>query len=740
MKQLRQTIMKLLCFALLLTINLTAFAQSKETPNTSKTQRIKWKYSASNTEYGPMDALVELEYYFFRAPGAARDKYTLESHVRFISMEYIGNRWKYHGKVYTSDVLQSWDSRGLDCFRDVILDRVNIKIGFNGVNNAKKIDIEMGNNYDWGLCEISNTFDLNDISLNVVLATCSYIGCKDGNCVNQRIDNFEKGVKNQNEYKSNIQEADQAYNSKNWQVAKNKYEKASTIFPNENYPKDQLEKIKGEELKAKNIAKSKELVKEGDNKFERRDFEGAKQKYEEALSIIPDDSYSKSQLTKIKQAESDKKKEEDRLAKIKQDALNAETAKDKLDAGKQNNNAATKGSNSSSPNQSKNNAKNKTGNQGENSTQSSSSNNKSDNSTSSASNNQKTAENNTRVPSEEERKAAMDEQNKKIRDKKIAEDKRIADAKAEENKQRQQEYDSWKTKAQAERSKQDIATAESMSTILLLLGGFIYDGMGDVDPYAAVYQTPPNNNPSFFMTNSFGYSFSVEPMLFQSNINSMDNGVPVNKQEITGDYGYYLNLGGQSNIGFANDNYSIYGLLGMKLGVIPWLNGAQYTLGVGAGFDVGFKNIKFYTQYKYNPFDEKSMTLSDVEESGSGDYSIASNELSYGIKFTFGGNKDDDFKRVHICIGVIEKSFSFDGISSQSYFDPVSQSIMSLGTPTTKGYTFEVRKDNTFCLFLRYYDQHILVGATGDIKNTSMGTTGTGSFFEIGFYRALDFF
>ncbi|MES2286265.1 MAG: hypothetical protein V4547_11295 [Bacteroidota bacterium] len=232
----------------LLMINTLGFSQTNATPSRSDTKTLLWLYSATDQYSGPMDASVTLEYYFLRE--SIGDKTFLSVSIHYKSMTYTPNfggyRYKLHNKLYKQDELQSFDSRGVDCFTDVILTRVSIgnlsvdgfskKFGYNG--SIHRFD-QIG--------EISRTKNLNDYSLNVVLSTCSSIGWNDGNCVSERINNFEKGVKNKSEYKNAILKADQAFQLKDWAQARQYYRQASTIFPNENYPKDQLERIKDTE-------------------------------------------------------------------------------------------------------------------------------------------------------------------------------------------------------------------------------------------------------------------------------------------------------------------------------------------------------------------------------------------------------------------------------------------------------------------------------------------------------------
>ncbi|MDP1727714.1 MAG: hypothetical protein Q8M15_13095, partial [Bacteroidota bacterium] len=105
------------------------------------------------------------------------------------------------------------------------------------------------------------------------------------------------------EYDKVIVKADEEFRNKNWSEAKKSYSKAISLISDRTYPKEQLEKIKAEEQKSKNDDAYKAVTKDADNKFNSGDFTGAKQKYEQAAQMKPEDNYPKGQLQKIKQEE-----------------------------------------------------------------------------------------------------------------------------------------------------------------------------------------------------------------------------------------------------------------------------------------------------------------------------------------------------------------------------------------------------------------------------------------------------
>jgi len=342
----------------------------------------------------------------------------------------------------------------------------------------------------------------------------------------------------------------------------------------------------------------------------------------------------------------------------------------------------------------------------------------------------------------EEAKVAEEDLKQKIAEDRIAAAKKKAEEEAEENRLRQINYDNWKAQAQSDRSVQDGLAIGTTTSLLFMIGGFIYDGMGSLEP-ELVYRPPINKfKPSFFINNSFGYSGSMEPMLFKSDYTTMQDGSYVTTEENTNVTGYFVNLGWQSNIGVGNDYYNAYGTIATKIGIIPTFSGFQFNLGIGAGIDVGIKNIKFYMSFKQNIADIKTMTSLDVEENGEASYSMPSGEFGYGLKFTLGGEKEDNYVRHHIYLGLLSKSYNFTSDSYQSYYDPITDTFSSFGKPRINGFNFEWRKDHNFSLFLRVYEDHIFVGDSyyGSTTSSYPYDSYSSTYLLIGFTRALDYF
>ncbi|MEM9051222.1 MAG: hypothetical protein AAGC47_04130 [Bacteroidota bacterium] len=111
-------------------------------------------------------------------------------------------------------------------------------------------------------------------------------------------DQFEDARDKQERYDQAIAEADVDFSQSSWSAARSGYENASSILPDESYPKDQIklidDKIAAEDAaaaaaaQAEREARVKALVAEGDQGMTAADFNLAIGKFEEALAIIPD--------------------------------------------------------------------------------------------------------------------------------------------------------------------------------------------------------------------------------------------------------------------------------------------------------------------------------------------------------------------------------------------------------------------------------------------------------------------
>lgn len=111
-------------------------------------------------------------------------------------------------------------------------------------------------------------------------------------------------------YAESLKKADDAFNTKNWVIAKEGYSEAQALKSNEQYPKYKIaavEKLMVEETVAKsNMAKAAEakakydaVLKRAEELFAKKLWTDAEDAYYEALGIMPNEKYPKTQILAI---------------------------------------------------------------------------------------------------------------------------------------------------------------------------------------------------------------------------------------------------------------------------------------------------------------------------------------------------------------------------------------------------------------------------------------------------------
>lgn len=108
-------------------------------------------------------------------------------------------------------------------------------------------------------------------------------------------------------YATLIQNADQLFQQQKYTEAISAYQQASAVKPDEDYPKQQINKIRGilsrETDAKKRLAQQqsdyKQVIALADNAFIQQSYSRARSLYQEALQIIPGQDYPSSQISKI---------------------------------------------------------------------------------------------------------------------------------------------------------------------------------------------------------------------------------------------------------------------------------------------------------------------------------------------------------------------------------------------------------------------------------------------------------
>jgi tetratricopeptide (TPR) repeat protein len=109
----------------------------------------------------------------------------------------------------------------------------------------------------------------------------------------------ERQAKQKN-YKNAIAQADKYFEGERYTLAKNSYQRARSIKPSEQYPRDQIEKIENIlQRQAQQEQKYNNLITEADNAFEKENYTSSKKKYQDALKIKSEAKYPQQQIRKI---------------------------------------------------------------------------------------------------------------------------------------------------------------------------------------------------------------------------------------------------------------------------------------------------------------------------------------------------------------------------------------------------------------------------------------------------------
>jgi tetratricopeptide (TPR) repeat protein len=102
------------------------------------------------------------------------------------------------------------------------------------------------------------------------------------------------------DYEKAIADGDAAMASADYTAAKTAFEKAGTLKPEEKYPKEKLEEIAAKIVELENANKQyQEMIAAGDQAFEAKDYKAAQTSYKDAAGLKPTEQYPQDQLAKI---------------------------------------------------------------------------------------------------------------------------------------------------------------------------------------------------------------------------------------------------------------------------------------------------------------------------------------------------------------------------------------------------------------------------------------------------------
>jgi hypothetical protein len=321
--------------------------------------------------------------------------------------------------------------------------------------------------------------------------------------------------------------------------------------------------------------------------------------------------------------------------------------------------------------------------------------------------------------------------------------------KAEETRKaaEQQKYEKWRADRQQELDRAANQVAAQTIGVFVVLGGFMYQGMGNVNPdYVYTDFGSSWKSFKFFTGMDFGFSASTIPMLYKSQINTMINGENVEKIRLKPANPFTLNIDYTYRLGLENNYLGGYGFYKLKAGLNPFFEGFQFSpLNGGINLYAGIKWVKLFGEWEWGKNRYWYDPWTKVEESGGGDLKTGFSRFTWGLKFTT--NQDRDYKRNHILIGIIRENttnkhpyggYLPDNITNDTPGDGIVKGIT--------GYTFRWKRDHTFNLYVNLYPKYGYTGHFMDdpsllIDNDDLGKTQKGGLFlEFGFVRSLDWY
>jgi tetratricopeptide (TPR) repeat protein len=127
------------------------------------------------------------------------------------------------------------------------------------------------------------------------------------------------------DYKSIIGQADNQYNSRKYNDARDLYAKANALNPDDMYPKNRLSVVDSilAGLYSKNKKAYDDLISNGDKKFANKEYDGAIKDYTAAKQLLPKQTYPQKQIDAINAALAAEKKKKEDAEKANADKYNA---------------------------------------------------------------------------------------------------------------------------------------------------------------------------------------------------------------------------------------------------------------------------------------------------------------------------------------------------------------------------------------------------------------------------------
>lgn len=210
--------------------------------------------------------------------------------------------FRYNGKEYNSLVMSTVDGLGTDGFDDIQITGASIHAKASGTMENKVFYLDNNFNNAHNISKCNKDASPVGLDINLVMSTLQEINYTNSDRLITRINNYERLIKNKSDYNNIIRDADLAFNSKDYPKAKQLYERASELLKNEQYPINQIKKIDDLIIKQQEneqISKYNKFIEKADAAFNQKDYSAARNFYTSALQLYPQEGYPKTQIDRI---------------------------------------------------------------------------------------------------------------------------------------------------------------------------------------------------------------------------------------------------------------------------------------------------------------------------------------------------------------------------------------------------------------------------------------------------------
>ncbi len=137
----------------------------------------------------------------------------------------------------------------------------------------------------------------------------------------EQIGKIKKALEQQKEYDQLVSQAGDLFDKEQYEQAKDKYKEALGIFPDKDHPQDRLDEITDIlEARQEKQKEYDQLVAAADQAFDNKKYEEAREKYEEALEIFQGKQHPKQRIGKVKELLAQQEKQQEQYNKLIEEA------------------------------------------------------------------------------------------------------------------------------------------------------------------------------------------------------------------------------------------------------------------------------------------------------------------------------------------------------------------------------------------------------------------------------------